>query len=93
MSVIKDSDVASIREVGKAVKTYAEEIKSDINKLLKRHENMHGVWSGRQYDELTEVLVETQKILSKQSNILVEISEQIKTDADKLEEANRKHIK
>ena len=93
MRVIKDSDVESIREVGKAVKNYAEEIKKDIDKLLKRHDDMHSLWSGKQYDQLTEVLLETQKILTKQSNNLIEISEEIKKDADRLEEANRKQIK
>ena len=93
MSVIKNSDVESIREVGKAVKIYAEEIKKDIDKLLKRHENMHSVWSGKQYDQLTEILIETQKLLSKQSNNLIEIAEEIKIDADNLEKANRQQIK
>lgn len=93
MRVIKDSNVESIREVGKAVKVYAEEIKKDIDKLLKRHDNMHSLWSGKQYDQLTDILLETQKILTKQSNNLIEISEEIKKDADRLEEANQKQIK
>ena len=93
MRVIKDSDVESIREVGKAVKIYAEEIKKDIDKLLKRHDDMHSLWSGKQYDQLTEVLLETQKILTKQSNNLANISEEIKKDADRLEKANQSHIK
>ena len=93
MRVIKDSDVESIREVSKAVKSYSEEIKKDIDKLLKRHDDMHSLWSGKQYDQLTDILIETQKILTKQSNNLIEISDEIKKDADRLEEANRKQIK
>ena len=33
---------------------------------------MHGAWSGSQYDQLTDILIETQKTLSKQSNNLIE---------------------
>jgi uncharacterized protein YukE len=93
MSVIKDSDVESIREVAKAVKNYAEGIKNDIDKLMNRHDDMHSVWSGEQYDELTDILVEAKKILSKQSATLMEISEQISDDADRLEKANSTKIK
>ena len=93
MSVIKNSDVESIRSVGKAVKVYAEDIKKDIDKLLKHHDDMGGVWSGKQYDELSDVLIETQKEISKQSAILLEIAEQIKIDADKLEKAKNTKIK
>ena len=93
MSVIKDSDVQSIREIAKAVKSYAEGIKNDIDKLLNRHDDIHGVWSGKQYDELTEVLLEAKKILSKQSTNLIEISEQISDDAYRLEKANAIKIK
>ena len=93
MSKIKNSDAEAIRETGKAVKNYAEDIKKDIDKLLKQHDDMHSEWSGKQYDELTEVLLETQKILTKQSNNLIEIADKISTDADRLEEANRIKIK
>ena len=93
MSVIKNSDVESIRNIGKSVRIYAEDIKKDIDNLLKHHNDMSSVWNGKQYDDFTDILLETQKEISKQSAILLEIADKIKIDADKLEKANQVQIK
>ncbi len=92
MPDINNTQVQTLRDISKAVKEYAEGVKADIDKLVSRHDLISNEWSGEQYDRLSEILREAQKKLTRQSEVLKEISADVMKDAERLEIAMRSKI-
>ena len=61
-----------------------------MKKLLSAHNAMHTDWSGKQYDDFSKVIENTNAIICKQADKLENISDEIFKDAKELRIANAK---
>lgn len=87
MADIKNSDPQIMHDISKEIKRYAETVKSDVQKLVNKHRNIGGSWSGEQYDRFTEIVESVKKNLDTQAERLCEIAAEVDKDSVALAEA------
>lgn len=87
MPDIRNSDPKAMLDIAKEIRRYADGLKSDVGKLMNRHNNMSGSWSGEQYNEFTDCIMQAKKALEKQAGELLQIAEEVEKDAKQLIEA------
>ena len=81
---INNSTPDEMVKISKKINSYAEGLKKDMNKLLKTHSDMHSSWQGKQYDDFSRTIEDVNKVISKQAEKLIEISYEVKKDAEQL---------
>lgn len=86
--VINGSDIQAIYDISKEVRKYAESLKQDVHRLVSNHRRVGASWSGKQYDEFTEIIEEARKKLDSQAERLTEIAAAVKEDAQLLTDAH-----
>lgn len=91
--VIRNSDPQAMHDIAKEIRKYADGLKNDIQKLMNRHTNMNGSWSGEQYNSFTECVVQAKKKLEKQAAELQTIAQEVDKDAQALAAAQGVVIK
>lgn len=87
MAVINNSDPQALIDIAKEVRKYADTLKSDISKLVNRHNSIGGSWSGKQYDDFTAIIVGVKDSLDKQTDALLKIATDVDADAVALADA------
>ncbi len=91
--IIKSSIPDELRRVSKDIKEYAYNLKEDMRKLSSTHEEMYQHWSGRQYDDFTEVIHGVNEVIIKETDSFDEIAEHVLILADQLQRANEVDVK
>lgn len=82
--MINNSNPDEMLKASKKITAYAENLKKDMKKLLQTHQGMHSCWSGRQYDDFTRVIEETDREIQKQTDKLLQIASDVESDARQL---------
>lgn len=82
--MIRNSDPQAMHDIAKEIRKYADGLKNDIQKLMYRHSNMNGSWSGDQYNAFTNCVLQVKKTLEKQAVELQAIAQDVDKDAQAL---------
>lgn len=82
--MINNSNPDEMLKASKKITAYAENLKKDMKKLLQTHQGMHSYWSGRQYDDFTRVIEETDREIQVQADKLLQIASDVESDARQL---------
>lgn len=82
--IIRNSDPQQMHDIAKEIRKYADGLKSDIGKLMQRHSNMSGSWSGNQYNAFTDCIIQVKKTLEQQADELQMIAKEVDKDAQAL---------
>ncbi|MBR2024264.1 MAG: WXG100 family type VII secretion target [Clostridia bacterium] len=89
---INNSIPDEMEKIAKKIAAYADGLKTDMKKLLNTHTSMHTSWQGKQYDDFSRTIEEVNKVISKQTEKLVEISIEVKKDAAQLRIAQNSDV-
>ena len=82
--LINNSNPDEMLKISKKIALYADGLKKDMKKLLQTHQGMRSSWSGKQYDDFSKAIEESDKVISKQAEKLLSISEDVERDARQL---------
>lgn len=85
--LINNSNPDEMLKISKKIAAYADTLKKDMKKLLSTHQGMHSCWSGKQYDDFTKAIEEANKVIEKQAEKLLVISNDVEADAKQLKVA------
>lgn len=85
--LINNSNPDEMLKISKKIATYADNLKKDMKKLLSTHQGMHSSWSGKQYDDFTRAIEDANKVIEKQAEKLLVISNDVENDAKQLKVA------
>lgn len=85
--MINNSDPDEMLKASKKITAYAENLKKDMKKLLQTHQGMRSCWSGRQYDDFTRIIEETDREIQQQAERLLQIATDVESDAKQLKVA------
>ena len=82
--LINNSNPDEMLKISKKIALYADGLKKDMKKLMQTHQGMRSSWSGKQYDDFSKAIEEADKVISKQAEKLLSISEDVERDARQL---------
>ncbi len=82
--LINNSNPDEMLKISKKIATYADNLKRDMKKLLSTHQGMHSCWSGKQYDDFSKAIEDANKVIEKQAEKLLIISNDVENDAKQL---------
>lgn len=87
MAIVNNSDPQALIDIAKEIRRYADTLKSDVAKLVNRNRSIGSSWSGKQYDDFTEIIVSVKDSLDKQADTLCKIAADVDADAVALADA------
>lgn len=90
---IKNSNPDELEKTARYILEYAENLKSDMRKLIDTHQDMYHYWSGRQYDDFTDVIEGVNDVIVRETDKLNEISHHVDRLAAQLRISNDTDVK
>ena len=85
--LINNSNPDEMLKISKKIATYADNLKKDMEKLMRIHQGMHSSWSGKQYDDFSRAIEDANNVIKKQTEKLLVISKDVEEDAKQLKVA------
>ena len=85
--LINNSNPDEMLKISKKIATYADNLKRDMEKLMRTHQGMHSSWSGKQYDDFSRAIEDANNVIKKQTEKLLVISKDVEEDAKQLKVA------